>query len=291
MENLENSDELYHYGRQGMKWGQHIFGSNQTGSSGRKKSGNSRSSNGKKTAESLMDKLDAKRKARAKAKAEKEAKEKAVAEERAKTYRENKRQEVARSRSAKTIYENAHLFTTQELQSMYNRLQLEQNIKNLAPKEVNKGKKFADEAVDWSDKADKLITNGKKLYNQFAAIYNTFNKKGNSIPLIKANEDRKERAKKEKADAEDAKADREAKANRRKAETERAQAESAKAKADAWTSAMKAASATRDYQKAYGSYGNSTASDFATTERQSSGRDFAYEYMALPASNIKYLPR
>lgn len=291
MENLENSDELYHYGRQGMKWGQHIFGSNQTSSSDRKKSGNSRSSNGKKTAESLMDKLDAKRKARAKAKAEKEAKEKAAAEERAKIYRENKRQEVARSRSAKDIYENANLFTTQELQSMYNRLQLEQNIKNLAPKEVNKGKKLADEAVDWSDKADKLITNGKKLYNQFAAIYNTFNKKANSIPLIKANEDRKERAKKEKADAEDAKADREAKANRRKAETERAQAESAKAKADAWTSAMKAASATRDYQKAYGSYGNSTASDFATTERQSSGRDFAYEYMALPASNIKYLPR
>ena len=174
---------------------------------------------------------------------------------------------------------------------MYTRLQLEQNIKNLAPKEVNKGKKLADEAADWSDKADKLITNGKKLYNQFAAIYNTFNKKGNSIPLIKANEDRKERAKKAKADAEDAKADREAKANRRKAETEKAQAESAKAKADAWTSAMKAASATRDYQKAYGSYGNSTASDFATTERQSSGRDFAYEYMALPASNIKYLPR
>lgn len=291
MENLENSDELYHYGRQGMKWGQHIFGSNQTGSSDRKKSGNSKSSNGKKTAESLMDKLDAKRKARAKAKLEKEAKEKAAAEERAKTYRENKRQEVARSRSAKTIYENAHLFTTQELQSMYNRLQLEQNIKNLAPKEVNKGKKLADETIDWSDKADKLMTNGKKLYNQFAAIYNTFNKKGNSIPLIKANEDRKERAKKAKDDAEDAKADREAKANRRKAETERAQAESAKAKADAWTSAMKAASATRDYQKAYGPYGNSTASDFATTERQSSGRDFAYEYMALPASNIKYLPR
>lgn len=291
MENLENSDELYHYGRQGMKWGQHIFGSNQTGFSDRKKSGNSRSSNGKKTAESLMDKLDAKRKARAKAKAEKEAKEKAAAEERAKIYRENKRQEVARSRSAKDIYENAHLFTTQELQSIYNRLQLEQNIKNLAPKEVNKGKKLADEAVDWSDKADKLMTNGKKLYNQFAALYNTFNKKGNSIPLIKANEDRKERAKKAKADAEEAKADREAKASRRKAETERAQAETAKAKADAWTSAMKAASATRDYQKAYGSYGNSTASDFATTERQSSGRDFAYEYMALPASNIKYLPR
>ena len=291
MENLENSDELYHYGRQGMKWGQHIFGSNQIGSSGRKKYGNSRSSNGKKTAESLMDKLDAKRKARAKAKAEKEAKEKAAAEERAKIYRENKRQEVARSRSAKDIYENANLFTTQELQSMYNRLQLEQNIKNLAPKEVNKGKKLADEAVDWSDKADKLMTSGKKLYNQFAALYNTFNKKGNSIPLIKANEDRKERAKKAKADAEEAKADREAKASRRKAETERAQAETAKAKADAWTSAMKAASATRDYQKAYGSYGNSTASDFATTERQSSGRDFAYEYMALPASNIKYLPR
>ena len=291
MENLENSDELYHYGRQGMKWGQHIFVINQTGSSDRKKSGNSRSSNGKKTAESLMDKLDAKRKARAKAKAEKEAKEKAAAEERAKIYRENKRQEVARSRSEKDIYETANLFTTQEIKSMYNRLQLEQNIKNLAPKEVNKGKKLADEAVDWSDKADKLMTNGKKLYNQFAALYNTFNKKGNSIPLIKANEDRKERAKKAKADAEDAKADREAKANRRKAETERAQAESAKAKADAWTSAMKAASATRDYQKAYGSYGNSTASDFATTERQSSGRDFAYEYMALPASNIKYLPR
>lgn len=39
MDNLENSDELYHYGRQGMKWYKNIYGSKkQSVSSNRKKS-------------------------------------------------------------------------------------------------------------------------------------------------------------------------------------------------------------------------------------------------------------
>lgn len=104
---------------------------------------------------------------------------------------EAKKEKVLKSRSPKELYENAHLFSTQELQTAYNRLQLEKNIKNLSPKEVSKGEEYANKFTKFSTKTSEIAESGSRLYDNVAKIYNAFNKKGNKLPLINAKGDKK----------------------------------------------------------------------------------------------------
>ena len=97
----------------------------------------------------------------------------------------DKKKEVLSSRSAKKLYENADLFTTKELQEAYNRLNLEQNIKNLAPREVNKGMQYLNTAITWGKKASEAMETGTKVYNSVARISNSLN--GTKMPLIGEN--------------------------------------------------------------------------------------------------------
>ena len=53
-----------------------------------------------------------------------------------------KKNRILESDSAKKIYENRDMFTTQELQEAYKRLNTEKLIHDLQPKEVSKGEKF-----------------------------------------------------------------------------------------------------------------------------------------------------
>lgn len=94
-----------------------------------------------------------------------------------------KKDKVLKSRSAKELYENAHLFSDAELNQAYNRLTLERNIKNLIPEKENKGKKFADESIDWTKKLGDLSTNSINLYNNVAKVYNSVSAKGRENPL------------------------------------------------------------------------------------------------------------
>lgn len=88
---------------------------------------------------------------------------------------EEKKAKVLASRSPKELYNNAHLFTTQELQSAYNRLQLERNISSLSPKEVGSGQKFVDSFVKTANNISNVAESGTRLYNNTAKIYNAFN--------------------------------------------------------------------------------------------------------------------
>ena len=137
--------ELKHYGREGMKWYQHIFGDKNKGSK-KSKSGN----------ESEEDRI------------------------------ERRKKEVASSRSAKKVYENANLFSDQELQRIYNRIQLERNIKNLSANEKSKGERYVDKVIKTARKTSELINVGKDVYNGVAIIYNlTATKNGKSpLPII-----------------------------------------------------------------------------------------------------------
>ena len=100
---------------------------------------------------------------------------------------EERKKEILKSRSAKKLYDNADLFTTQELQSAYNRLSLERNIASLSPKEVSKGKQFIDKVVSSGRTVNDIADVGMKTYNNFAKTYNTFSKNGktNPLPIIK----------------------------------------------------------------------------------------------------------
>lgn len=114
---------------------------------------------------------------------EKKAKAQAEKERREAETIEAKKQRILNSRSAKDLYENADLFSTQELQGAYNRLQLERNIASLAPKEVNKGEQFVSKSIEWGRKINDIADVGTKMYNNVAKVYNTFSETGKSDPL------------------------------------------------------------------------------------------------------------
>lgn len=163
---MENN-ELYHYGVKGMKWGV------------RKRRPSTSSNNTKRTANKK--KISNKRLSFFKKKTvtkpttdEKEDKPDSI---------EVKKQKILKSRSAKELYKNANLFTDQELQSAYDRLNLERKIASLSPEEVSKGEQYVDNVVKWGRKANDLVDVGSKGWNNFAKLYNTFSENGKKNPL------------------------------------------------------------------------------------------------------------
>lgn len=173
------SNYLTHYGIKGQKWGIRRY-QNPDGSltsAGRKRYSDS---GGIRGAVSKVKNAVTRRGSSSKAAAKKKQEEK---EEKEKETLEQKKDRVLKSRSAKELYENADLFTTQELQSAYNRLSLERNISSLVPKDVNKGKQFVDNAIKTAKTLNDAIDTGSKLYNNVAKVYNSLTDEGRKKPL------------------------------------------------------------------------------------------------------------
>lgn len=101
---------------------------------------------------------------------------------------EQKKEQVLKSRSAAELYKNAPLFSTNELQSAYNRLSLERNIKNLIPKEVTRGEEFIRKMEKVSNvfkTSANTISNASKLYNNVAKVFNAMSDDNDDhLPLI-----------------------------------------------------------------------------------------------------------
>lgn len=127
------SDELYHYGRKGMKWGQNIFGKPRSGSKGRvvaKK-------------KSLLDKAKEAQAAKKKAKAE--------------------AAEAERKKDPRNM-------SDADLRRAIERKRLENEYRTLHPQKVSWGKKFASEFLNNAIKPS-LIEGGKHLFTQAIKQY------------------------------------------------------------------------------------------------------------------------
>lgn len=108
-------DELMHYGRKGMKWGQHIYGSDK------KSSSSSRSRKKRKSSNSKVKDFIEKRRA---SKKQKKASEKIA------------------SKSVKSMSMEELLEQTRRLEAERDYLNLKKKVSDLEPKQVSKGKAF-----------------------------------------------------------------------------------------------------------------------------------------------------
>ena len=206
--------ELQHWGIKGMRWGVRRY-QNKDGSltkAGQKrynsemekvKAETKKIKNQQRTAAKIA-KLDAAKKNLDELKkGKKSAKDASVETD------EQKRERILANPTAKDVYENRHLFSNKEVGDLYIRLNNEENIKRLMPKEVEAGKARTEKIFNTiGDMTTKTITLAK-AYNAAAAVINAFNGTDSiSLPRIdieginKGNkETRKQEKKKQKDDA------------------------------------------------------------------------------------------
>lgn len=133
-----HTDELYHHGVKGMKWGRRLY----------------QRTDGSLTA---LGRLRYGKKSNEKPRTD---------SDRVETL-EEKKTRILKSHSAKDIYQNKDLFTDKEIQDAYNRLNNEKNIKSLIPAEVSKGKKFIDAYINSADTIKKVVDSSSNLYNSY----------------------------------------------------------------------------------------------------------------------------
>ena len=138
---MENN-ELYHYGVLGMHWG--VRRTPEQLGHRTKSSGSARSA-----------------KARVRVNKKKAGSTKLMTAEET----EAKQTEAMDSHDPRQVYANKDLFSDAELRSAYTRLLMEKQIKDLTPKQKNKGAEYIDAAIKWGGKVTSLIGTGVGIYN------------------------------------------------------------------------------------------------------------------------------
>lgn len=172
---------LEHYGRQNMRWYQHIFGKYQNHA---KYSKGSSSGSDKKTKVKVEKK--AANEAKVKAKAEKKAADEAAKKE---------KQRKDNLTSPTKLYKHRKEYTYDEINNAIKRFDLEKRLADLSQSNLDRGARFIKSLVDYTD-------NGVKLYNNAAKIINSLN--GNDALKIIKDSDKKDKSSDESKKIDDA---------------------------------------------------------------------------------------
>lgn len=182
-------DELTHHGILGQKWGvrRYQYADGSLTPAGRKRYKIDEQGN-------LVEKTKKERKMEAKQVRKEKAEEaKRIRLERENETREKKKERLLKSRDLAQIYDNRELFTTQELQEIYNRYNMERNISNLVPKEKEASyADITDRLAKNINSTRNLIDAGTNAYNSFAKIANSVG--GADLPVIGQEPKKKETA-------------------------------------------------------------------------------------------------
>ena len=169
--------ELYHHGILGQKWGvrRYQYSDGTLTPAGKKRYRIDNEGN-------LVEKSKSERASDAKAaKQAKLEKQRQTRLERENETVEKKKERIAKTADPEQIYKNRELFTDQELRSLYSRMQVERDIKNLMPK----GKTFVDKLNKISSQMEatsKAIDAGGKFYNSIAKTSNAL--ANTDLPII-----------------------------------------------------------------------------------------------------------
>ena len=195
---------------------------------------------------------------------------------------EERKQKVLESRSAKELYNNADLFTTQELQQAYNRLVLEKNIKNLSPKDVSKGQQMLNKYVDTAENISKFLNSTNKVLSQVTRFKNLVDGMGNAKKNDKKDnsDNRKDsndnaRNKNDNESSNSSKKDQKKDANTNKSSDEAVEADSYEVPKQKKTSTSEKYKTARDFvSDVADSYDSYVDPD---NDRVNDGMDFAFE--------------
>lgn len=163
---MEYELELQHHGIKGMRWGIRRF---QTKNGGLTPAGRKRYAKNRKD-----DSADKDSDQSAKTSGESKPEE---------SY-ENRKARALKSGTVKEVLEFKDDLTPQQRKEAYDRIQWEQNMKNLAPKDVDAGKAQADKFFKNVDTVTGYATTAAKAWNTFANFYNAFSDKDVSLPKI-----------------------------------------------------------------------------------------------------------